>query len=306
MIHLDDTVRVGAALYYHGLRALGATSFRRLTRNAGLILCYHNIVWREEDHTGDPSLHMPLTRFERQMKWLVDNYDVVSLSTFVDRLEDGASLTETAAITFDDGYAGVFDYAVPILDALGVPATVFVIADAPGRSSGFWWDCPEVLTYQGERRDRWLTDLRGDERAILSDVKASGPPTLPATLWPADWSEIRIATRGQIDIGVHSATHRALPSLDDRALDAEISSSRQIVQRATGTAPEFFAYPYGLWDARSHAAVRRAGYRASFALGSGLNDRTADRFALRRVNVPGTISDAAFDAWTAGFHVRRS
>jgi peptidoglycan/xylan/chitin deacetylase (PgdA/CDA1 family) len=301
-----DTVRVGAALYYHGLRAIGATSLCRLTKNAGLILCYHNVVWREDEHTGDPSLHMPSARFERQMTWLVDNYDVVSLTTFVDRLEAGASLTETAAVTFDDGYAGVFDYAVPVLDALSIPATVFVIADAPGRSTGFWWDTPEVITKQDERRERWLTDLQGDEDAILTDVQAPGPPRVPAVACAADWSAIRLAARGHIDIGVHSATHRALPALNDQALEAEIAGSRLIVQRAIGTPPEFFSYPYGLWDARSHDAVRRAGYRAAFALSSGLNDHTADPFALRRVNVPGTISAAAFDAWTAGFHLRRT
>lgn len=301
-----DTVRVGAALYYHGLRAVGATSFRRLTRDAGLILCYHNVVWGEDGQAGDPSLHMPASRFERQMTWLIDNYDVVSLSTFVDRIEAGTSLTETAAVTFDDGYAGVFDYAVPVLDALSIPATVFVIADAPGRRTGFWWDAPEVISNQHRRRERWLTDLRGDEDAILSDVQASGAPRVPSTLCAAEWSEIRNAARGAIDIGVHSLRHRALPALDDEALDAEIADSRLIVQNAIGSAPQFFAYPYGLWDARSRAAVRRAGYRASFALGSGLNEPTADPFALRRVNVPGTISDAAFDAWTVGFHVRRS
>src|SRR5689334_5371740 len=113
-----DPVRVGAAMFYHGLRALGATSFRRLTKNAGLILCYHNVVWREDDQIGDPDLHIPLERFERQIRWLIDHYDVVSLNTFVDRLDRGASLNETAVITFDDGYAGVFDYAVPCLDDL--------------------------------------------------------------------------------------------------------------------------------------------------------------------------------------------
>jgi peptidoglycan/xylan/chitin deacetylase (PgdA/CDA1 family) len=300
-----DPVRVGAAMFYHGLRALGATSFRRLTKNAGLILCYHNVVWREDDQIGDPDLHIPLERFERQIRWLIDHYDVVSLNTFVDRLDRGASLNETAVITFDDGYAGVFDYAVPCLDDLEVPATVFVITDAPGRSMGFWWDCPEVVSFDRPGRERWLTELRGEQRAILDDVKATRPD-LPATLWPADWSEIRSAARGQIEIGVHSATHRALTTLSDEELEDEVATSRLIVQRATGITPAFFAYPYGLWDARVRAAVRAAGYRASLALGSGLNDAAADPWALRRVNVPGEVSDAAFEAWTAGFHAWRA
>jgi peptidoglycan/xylan/chitin deacetylase (PgdA/CDA1 family) len=304
MNHLG-TEGVGPSLYYHGLRACGATSLRRLTKNAGLILCYHNIVWSEDD-VRDPELHIPLSRFERQIRWLVDHYDVVSLSTFVDRLLRAAPLNETAVITFDDGYAGVFDYAVPFLDDVEVPATVFVIAEAPGRSTGFWWDRPEVVTYDGPRRERWLTDLRGEQDAILSDVHAESGPGLPMTYWPADWSEIRSAARGQISIGVHSATHRTLTTLGDDELEDEIKTSRLIVQQWTGCVPDFFAYPYGLWDARIRAAVRAAGYRASLAHGYGLNDPTADPWALRRMNVPAGISDAAFEAWTAGFHVGRA
>jgi len=303
VIHLE---RVGAALYYRGLRAVGATCLRRLTTNAGLILCYHNVVWRDDDQIGDPELHIPVERFEWQVRWLIDHYDVISLSAFVDRLSDGGSLNETAVITFDDGYAGVFDYAVPLLDDLDVPATVFVIADAPGRSMGFWWDRPEVVSFHGRGRDRWLTDLHGDEGAILRQMKVARSPDLPATFWPAEWFEIRSATRGQIDIGVHSATHRALTTLTDDELESEIETSRLRVQRATGFTPAFFAYPYGLWDQRVRAAVRAAGYRASLGLGSGLNDTSADPWTLHRVNVHSAASDAAFEAWSAGFHAWRA
>jgi len=300
-----DAASAGAALYYRGLRACGATSLRRLTKNAGLVLCYHNVVWRDADVVGHPAMHIPLARFERQVRWLLDHYDVVSLSTFVDRLAAGAPLNETAVITFDDGYAGVFDYAVPLLDDLDTPATVFVIASAPGRSHGFWWDCPETVSRERENRDRWLTSLRGDDAAILADVHATKEFAVPPALWPADWPDIRGAARGQIQIGVHSMTHRTLTVLDDTELENEIITSRQVVQQAIGIAPTFFSYPYGHWDTRVRAAVQAAGYRGSLTVASGLNDATVDPWALRRINVPGAIADAAFEAWAAGLQLRR-
>ena len=76
------------------------------------------------------------------------------------------------------------------------------------------------------------------------------------------------------------------------------------MHRATGTWPEFFAYPYGRYDARVRAMVEAAGYRGSFTLDAGLNRAGVDPWCLRRINVPATISDAAFEAWTAG--LRRS
>jgi peptidoglycan/xylan/chitin deacetylase (PgdA/CDA1 family) len=77
-----------------------------------------------------------------------------------------------------------------------------------------------------------------------------------------------------------------------------------MIQRATGMQPGFFAYPYGLWDARVRTRIRLAGYRAGLTLDSGLNRPFADPCSLRRLNVPASISDAAFEAWTAGLTIR--
>ena len=132
----DQVVRLGATIYYGGLRALGAAALRRRLQDAGLILCYHNVVPREDAQVGEPGLHLPLEQFERQMRWLVAHYDVIPLRELIERLERGATLRSAAVVTFDDGYAGVFEHAVPILETLRIPATVFVVAEAPGRAAG--------------------------------------------------------------------------------------------------------------------------------------------------------------------------
>jgi peptidoglycan/xylan/chitin deacetylase (PgdA/CDA1 family) len=107
-----------------------------------------------------------------------------------------------------------------------------------------------------------------------------------------------------MDLGVHSATHRSLPTLTDAELEHELITSRSVVHRATGFWPEFFAYPYGRWDARVREQVHVAGYRAALTLDAGLNDATSDLLALARINVPAGISRAAFEAWTAGLQAR--
>ena len=62
--------RMGAAIYYNGLRCLGLTAAGRRLRDAGLILCYHNVVPEADGAYGHPVLHQPIERFERQMRWL--------------------------------------------------------------------------------------------------------------------------------------------------------------------------------------------------------------------------------------------
>jgi peptidoglycan/xylan/chitin deacetylase (PgdA/CDA1 family) len=299
-------VRLGAAMYYRGLRALGATALRRRCQDAGLILCYHNVISGGNDQAGDPGLHLSRARFAWQMQWLADHYDILSLSHFVRRLIRGATLRGTAVVTFDDGYAGVFTHAVPILKKLRIPATVFVVGEAPGRSAGFWWDHPEIAGVQtAALRERWLTQLRGDEAAILSHGCTRAVGDWPAAHRPADWAAMRAHVGAGIDIGVHSATHRSLPTLTDAELEHEIVAGRLAVREGTGVWPEFFAYPYGLWDSRVRTMVRNARYQAALTVSSGLVRPGQDRWCLRRINVPAQISDAAFEAWTAGFHAEK-
>src|ERR1700716_3985339 len=132
-------------LLYSGLGTLGLPALARRLSNAGVILGYHNVVdGAVAPRTGEPSLHLPLRAFQRHMRWLVDHYQVVSLRELVDRLEQRRPLRHVAAVTFDDAYLGVFLYALPVLHDLQIPATVFVVANAPSGGQPFWWDHPAV------------------------------------------------------------------------------------------------------------------------------------------------------------------
>lgn len=300
-----------ASLCYGALKVSGLTALARRFSSGGVILCYHNVVAGTEAGPSDRlGLHMPLPTFERQMRWLVRHYDVVPLAEFVGTLSRGESLRGAAAVTFDDAYGGVFDHAWPLLRALSIPATVFVVAEAPGRNEGFWWDDPDVLRAHSPARHRhWLTELRGDGGTITKSVaSARRPPPPPQPLpqcQPAAWQTITEAARSGLQLGVHSATHRSLPTLDEVDLRRELVDSRDIISRRTGVTPEFFAYPYGLWNDRVRQAVRSAGYRAAFTVDNSHHTATADPWALPRVNIPAGIEDAAFQAWTAGLHIRR-
>lgn len=296
-----------APIFYGGLRALGVPAMNRRFQDAGVILCYHNVVPADDAASGGAGLHVTCDRFERQVRWLADRYTVVSLREFVDQLESGDSLRSTAAITFDDGYAGVLEHALPILRALELPATILVVAGAVGRSTGFWWDQPDIVDVTTpERRQQWLKELAGDGDTILARNTRSAAQLLPRAYRPTDWNLIRAATGRDVDVGVHSATHRALPLLSDADLDDEIVASRATIQRATGASAAFFAYPYGQWDARVRDRVRAAGYRAALTLDRGLNRSTTDPWSLRRINVPARVSDAAFEAWAAGLGIAAS
>jgi peptidoglycan/xylan/chitin deacetylase (PgdA/CDA1 family) len=298
-----------ASLYYGALKVAGVSALARRFSTGGLVLCYHNVV-SDASASDRLGLHMPLATFARQMGWLARTYDIVPLAELVSRLSNGESARGLAAVTFDDGYSGVFANAWPVLRDLGIPATVFIIADAPERDECFWWDEPEVLrAYSPARRQEWLTTFRGDSAAIGSSLAAvdhssTGRPPV-AERRHASWQAITEAARSGLQLGAHSVTHRALPVLDDVELHNEIVQSRETVISRTGVTPELFAYPYGLWDERVRGAVRAAGYRGAVTLDHSPHSTTTDPWALPRMNIPARIGDAAFQAWTAGLNPRR-
>ncbi|HYL56336.1 MAG TPA: polysaccharide deacetylase family protein [Gemmatimonadales bacterium] len=264
--------------YYDGLRALRLPALVRRWRDAGVVLCYHNVLpSRNAAHVGEPAVHLAIEAFTEQIGWLAHRYDVVSLGDIVQRLSSGRSLRRLAALTFDDGYDGVFTQAWPVLRQLGLPATVFIVSDRPDRQEAFWWDRPDP----------------------------SATAHLPRSHRPAGWDSVRAAARDGLDIGIHTATHASVTQLDDAELEREVVASRDTVREKTGASAEFFAYPYGLWNARARDAVRTAGYRGAVTLDYGLVTGRADPWGLRRINIPAGISLPAFEAWVAGLHPRQ-
>jgi peptidoglycan/xylan/chitin deacetylase (PgdA/CDA1 family) len=295
-----------ASLYYGGLRVLGLPVVTRRFRNAAVVLCYHNVVSEESAVTAGTGHHITQERFRDQMRWLAAHYAVVPLRELVARMHAGNTLHRTAAITFDDAYRGVFDYACPVLDDFRLPATVFVITDAPAAGEPFWWDHPAAVRQAGgPASQRWLEDLRGDGRLILQDLGVTALISMPRMTRPADWDTIRGAVHAGLDLGVHSATHRALPRLSDDELRAEMVGSRGTLARRTGVTAELFAYPYGLWDERVRNAAQTAGYMSALSLNPRLVARDADPWTLPRVNIPARITDSAFQAWITGWSPHR-
>lgn len=290
-----------SSLGYTGLRALGVLSLSRRLRRGGVILCYHNVL-RESNSgvAGDPGLHLAAERFEAQLRWLARHYSVLPLREFVARIGAGRSLRGAAALTFDDGYAGMLAHGLPVLRELGLPATVFVVAGAATAREPFWWDHPAVTEVAEPERRRWLRSLRGDRDAILGAVGAANQREVLPAMRPAGWAALLASTVDGIEIGAHSTHHRALPSLSHAELHADLAECRRAITDHIGVAPDLFAYPYGLWDAGVRDAVRQAGFTAAVTLDRGATTPRTDPWSLPRINIAAGLSAPAFESWVAG------
>ena len=91
------------------------------------ILLYHAVDPQQDESPIPASHNISPQRLYQQLSFLRQHFDVVALDDIFQRIRQGKAIEGLAAITFDDGYASALEYAVPILDDLNLPATMFLI-----------------------------------------------------------------------------------------------------------------------------------------------------------------------------------
>src|SRR5258708_28479705 len=82
-----------------------------------------------------PGLAIGPRTLELHLDWIGRRFRFVSLAELGALAERGVARGKPlAAVTFDDGYQGVYDHALPMLKRKGIPAAVFVVTDLIGTS----------------------------------------------------------------------------------------------------------------------------------------------------------------------------
>ncbi|HEX2686835.1 MAG TPA: polysaccharide deacetylase family protein [Kofleriaceae bacterium] len=217
----------------------------------------------------------------------------------------GAALpSNPMMITFDDGYRSCHDVVLPILQALGIPATFFVATSFVTERRLFWWErialalhtarTPRArLTYpwpiEIDVRDpaarRRLNDLIKNTRSLdierfleeLCDALgvewSQAIETEHANRLIMTWDQVRALERAGMTIESHTRHHRVLETLDDDALYDELVGSRSDFERELGHPVQAIAYPVGrrIQNPRIRTAVAGAGYQVGFANCDGIN-----------------------------------
>lgn len=119
----------------HNIHRIRRVARRMLPK--GVILLYHRIA----EVASDPQLlSVTPQHFAEHLEILQQGYNPLSLRTLHRRMKFNLWRYRTVAITFDDGYADNLHQAKPLLEAVDVPATVFVTTGKVDSSREFWWD----------------------------------------------------------------------------------------------------------------------------------------------------------------------
>ena len=263
------------------------------------ILAYHNVIPDRVAAVGDTSLHLPLSRFLRQLDALQRTHTFVDLPTAM-KPADGRI---RAIVTFDDAYRGAVNLALPELRQRGIPATVFVcpaLLDEPG----LWWDeLGETGQLTPGNRDRAMYDMRGELQAVRKwAFRNRQPPRLPNEFGVASAAELVAQVGERITLGAHSWSHACLPALDVATLRRDLNQTLSWLDEFPAPSLRWLALPYGEGSEQVAAEAVRAGYQGILKICGGLAGPVPDITAVPRINVPAGISARGLLLRASGVH----
>lgn len=94
-------------------------------------IMFHNVIPRllEPDPFDRMLPRMDIIRFGRAIARYREYYEIVAFPEAIERLHAGEDTSRVLTITFDDGFAGVYEIAQPILEKFGLVGTVFIMTE---------------------------------------------------------------------------------------------------------------------------------------------------------------------------------
>ncbi|MFC1542094.1 polysaccharide deacetylase family protein [Candidatus Latescibacterota bacterium] len=234
-----------------------------------MIIMYHNV-----DDTAAFNTVSSI-EFENQLKYLKDNYHIVTIDNYVSMLHQKNQTDDYVVITFDDGYVNFEEKALPLIERYSIPVTQFIPVDYIGKYN------------------EW-------------DNNVSNSIVLPIL----DNNRLKSLSNHQlITFGSHGMSHNSLRTLSVKEVIYELSESKKILAEIVSYQIKWFSYPYGQIYDYNHkiiSIIKNIGYIAACSTRFGRKDSEASLYELHRIEVQ--PSDTLNDFITKchkDFHVKQ-
>lgn len=306
---------------------------RALAEHHGtLILMYHEVAPRNSPvfrHLG--VLCTTPEGFKRQVDWLSQHFEIISMDEAVRRLQDGsAGESRAVVLTSDDGWIGFHQHATAFLHQRKLPATVYVITGTLHGQLPWYvrWrlllrrngHILEFLAHELGRfepfpsTDEAMQALRGLDVARIEQLWEMVVEQLSVDVskLPQGWfigeGEVREMVEWGVTVGAHTVRHPMLTHELEQNARWEIAECRRHLQELCGNEVVHFAYPAGDYNGKVVQMVREAGYSSAVTTDYGWNASGADQYRLRRIDIHetactdhhGRFDEAIFALWVTG------
>lgn len=298
---------------------------------APLVLGYHRVVenFPASAALAMPSLLVSTATLARQLEWVGRHYDFVSLDELELVLAGVLRMRRpVAALTFDDGYRDVLEQGMPLLQRMGIPATVYVVSDLTGtdklqRHDELYLlfalmhagggkgmlqelDCaPGFVARLQQQIDNHATPFQL-ARLVLETLTQHASDVLLVQMrdlvhveaglleqfQSLDWNMLKTWVQSGMTVGSHTCSHPLLPGLPPAQLHEELQHSRRVLETRLHVPVRHFAYPDGRFDTVTVAAVAAAGYHTATTICGHVDARQPQLTLARRMLWENSSNDA--------------
>lgn len=191
------------------------------------------------------SITTPISAFQKFVKRIYQSgYGLCSMKDYL--AKDTEERKSWIVCTFDDGYKGLNDYALPILSQYGFTATVFICTNLIGKDN------------------KW-----NNKDAVLRQH--------------LNMEELQNLHRYGWEIASHGVSHFNLLKLTDEEMDYELRQSHDFLVKEWGEVVTY-AYPYGAYNAFIKSCVSKY-YKYAFSVTQGGTSLIADSLQIRRYSI---------------------
>lgn len=229
----------------------------RLLGKGLTVFLFHDVTDKPSEFSARYGLNVTPRLFSQHLDWITEYFNVVSPLD----VQAGSTGNRSALITFDDGLAGYFENAIPIMVKRRLPSMIFLNL-APVYGDYFW---SGLVTYLCQSDPIFLEKvlcespsatattaflycrpkmvesyLEGhlDRAKILREAQNFyGSFATPDQLQKA-------ASTGLVFFGNHLFNHYNAAMIDDQELRSAYLRNFETLQKFSNTV-NFFSYPYG-------------------------------------------------------------
>lgn len=221
--------------------------FFHTTALGAIILQYHHV-----SETTPKSTSITPAQFEVHLKYLEEqSFNVVPLSQIMEKIKNKQLLKDkTVAITFDDAYIDILTHAVPLLNQLNYPYTIFVN--------------PGIISRHSINK--------GKSPSYLS------------------WAQLKALADKDVIIANHGFEHDSITRITSNLTQAQwltkqtelLLKAEDIIKDKTGKSWRYYAYPYGEYSPAIQNWAKENNFIAfsqqSGAIGLGTDLTSVPRF----------------------------
>jgi len=310
-----------------GIAFRGYCSLFNVLKGKSFILMYHRVC--KDKYAAalyEPAMFVTENTLKMHINELSKYFEFIPLDEIETKRDN--ILKPACVLTFDDGWADNYDYAMPLLTNNNVPATIFVTVNYIGENKNFWFhdvwflanQCLinnlsyEFFAYFKQRAQyrgsyvinettisslieslkylepAKIDDLINDAFVVLN-IRRDPKPTM------LNWDQVNDISRTVVSIGSHGMSHYILTNIDKKLKGHEIGDAIAILKERINSVSKYFCYPNGNYDDETIAIVKEAGFKGAIGTRIGYNTDTSNSYCLNRIAIHDDISSSVGLLW---------